>query len=40
MTINLVDVACSSNGDMDKFWEILDERLSCATGRCGAAMSA
>ena len=27
VTINLVDVACSSNRDMDKFWEILDERL-------------
>ncbi len=27
MTINLVDVACSSEGDMDRFWEILDERL-------------
>lgn len=27
VTINLVDVACSSYGDMDKFWEILDERL-------------
>jgi len=27
VTINLVDVACSSDGDMDKFWEILDERL-------------
>ena len=27
VTINLVDVACSSNGDMDKFWNILDERL-------------
>lgn len=26
-TINLVDVACSSGKDMDKFWEILDERL-------------
>ena len=26
-TINLVDVACSSEGDMDRFWEILDERL-------------
>ena len=25
--INLVDVACSSNGDMDLFWKILDERL-------------
>ena len=27
VTINLVDVACSSDGDMDLFWEILDERL-------------
>ena len=27
VTINLVDVACSSNRDEDKFWEILDERL-------------
>ena len=27
VTINLVDVACSSKGNMDKFWEILDERL-------------
>ncbi|MCD8398000.1 MAG: anaerobic ribonucleoside-triphosphate reductase [Lachnospiraceae bacterium] len=27
VTINLVDVACSSYGDMDRFWEILDERL-------------
>ncbi len=27
VTINLVDVACSSNGDMDEFWSILDERL-------------
>ena len=27
VTINLVDVACSSNGDMDRFWEILDARL-------------
>ena len=27
VTINLVDVACSSEGDMDKFWGILDERL-------------
>lgn len=27
VTINLVDVACSSDGDMDKFWKILDERL-------------
>lgn len=27
VTINLVDVACSSDGDMDEFWKILDERL-------------
>ena len=27
VTINLVDVACSAEGDMDKFWEILDDRL-------------
>ena len=28
VTINLVDVACSSEGEMEKFWEILDERLA------------
>ena len=27
VTINLVDVALSSKGDMDTFWKILDERL-------------
>lgn len=27
VTINLVDAACSSGGDMAQFWEILDERL-------------
>lgn len=27
VTINLVDVACSAHGDMEKFWEILEERL-------------
>lgn len=27
VTLNLVDVACSSNGDMELFWTILDERL-------------
>ena len=27
VTINLVDVACSSEGDMDRFWQILDESL-------------
>src|SRR5574344_1050156 len=28
VTLNLVDVACSSGGDMDKFWQIMDERLA------------
>ncbi len=28
VTINLVDVALSSGGDMKKFWQILDERLN------------
>ena len=27
VTLNLVDVACSSGKDMDKFWKILDNRL-------------
>jgi len=27
VTINLVDVACSSQGNMDAFWQILEERL-------------
>lgn len=27
VTINLVDVACSSGGEMEKFWKIFDERL-------------
>ena len=27
VTINLVDVACASEGDTDRFWEILEERL-------------
>lgn len=27
VTLNLVDVACSSGGDEKRFWEILDERL-------------
>ena len=27
VTINLVDVACASEGNMDRFWEILEERL-------------
>ena len=27
VTINLVDVACSSEGDEEKFWQILEERL-------------
>ncbi len=28
VTLNLVDIACSSGGDMDKFWSIFDERLA------------
>ena len=28
VTINLVDIACSSKRDMKKFWEIFDERLN------------
>ena len=27
VTINLVDVACASEGDMDRFWQILEDRL-------------
>ena len=27
VTINLVDVACSSNGDFEEFWSILEDRL-------------
>lgn len=27
VTLNLVDVACSSGRDLEKFWKILDERL-------------
>ena len=27
VTLNLVDVALSSEGDMDKFWKVFDERL-------------
>ncbi len=27
VTLNLVDVACSSYGDMERFWQILEERL-------------
>lgn len=27
VTINLVDIACSSKGDIDKFWQIFDERM-------------
>ena len=28
VTINLVDVACTSGGDKEKFWNIMDERLA------------
>ena len=27
-TLNLVDIACSSEGDLDEFWHIFDERLA------------
>ncbi len=27
VTLNLVDVACSSKGDLNKFWDIFEERL-------------
>lgn len=27
VTLNLVDVACSTQGEMERFWELLDERL-------------
>lgn len=27
VTLNLVDVACSAQGEMDRFWKLLDERL-------------
>ena len=27
VTLNLVDVACSSGGDLEQFWKIFDERL-------------
>lgn len=27
VTLNLVDVACSSNGNEEKFWNLMDERL-------------
>lgn len=27
VTVNLVDIACSSGGDIDKFWEIFEERM-------------
>ena len=28
VTINLVDIACSSNKNMDEFWKIFDERMN------------
>ena len=28
VTLNLVDIACTSGGDKDKFWNIMDERLA------------
>lgn len=35
-TVNLVDVACSSQGDFDEFWKILEDRLEL----CHKALSA
>ena len=29
-TVNLVDIACASNRDMDKFWEIFDTKMQIA----------
>ncbi len=34
VTLNLVDIACSSGGDMEQFWKIFDERL----GLCKRAL--
>ena len=28
VTVNLVDIACSSGGNMDEFWKIFDERMN------------
>ncbi len=28
VTLNLVDIACSCGGDMEKFWQIMEERLT------------
>ena len=28
VTLNLVDIACSSEGNMERFWEIFDQRLA------------
>ena len=28
VTVNLVDIACSSNGNMEEFWKIFDERMN------------
>ena len=33
VTINLVDVALSSGGDMDKFWKIFDEQAGTLLSR-------
>ena len=41
VTINLPDVALSSYGDMNKFWEIFDERLRAVlSARSCAAITA
>ena len=40
VTINLPDVALSSGGNIEKFWDILKTGSSCVTVRCAAATTA
>ena len=41
VTVNLPDIALSSGGNIEKFWQHLRRAAwSCATGRCCAATSA
>ena len=40
VTVNLVDIGLSAGKDMDKFWEIFDERMELCTVRCNAGTSA
>lgn len=39
VTINLPDVALSSGGNTEKFWQIFEGGWSCVTRPCGAATS-